>query len=36
MWKFLFLIAFAALAHANVVGFDFGSQFFKITLVKPG
>lgn len=21
---------------ANVIGFDFGSSFFKITLVKPG
>jgi hypoxia up-regulated 1 len=21
---------------ANVIGFDFGSTFFKITLVKPG
>lgn len=23
-------------AEANVIGFDFGSTFFKITLVKPG
>jgi len=22
--------------NANVIGFDFGSTFFKITLVKPG
>jgi len=25
-----------ALSNANVLGFDFGSTFFKITLVKPG
>jgi len=25
-----------ALAHAHVLGFDFGNTFFKITLVKPG
>jgi len=24
------------LSQCNVIGFDFGSQFFKITLVKPG
>ena len=23
-------------AHANVIGFDLGSSFFKISLVKPG
>jgi hypoxia up-regulated 1 len=23
-------------SQCNVIGFDFGSQFFKITLVKPG
>ena len=23
-------------SHCNVIGFDFGSSFFKITLVKPG
>ena len=23
-------------ASANVIGFDFGTTFFKITLVKPG
>ena len=23
-------------ASANVIGFDFGSTFFKITLVQPG
>jgi hypothetical protein len=22
--------------NGNVIGFDFGSTFFKITLVKPG
>ena len=26
----------ATTAHANVIGFDFGSSFFKITLVQPG
>jgi len=24
------------LSEANVIGFDFGTTFFKITLVKPG
>ena len=24
------------LVEANVIGFDLGSSFFKITLVKPG
>jgi hypothetical protein len=24
------------LSQCNVIGFDFGSSFFKITLVKPG
>lgn len=23
-------------ANANVIGFDFGSAFFKVTLVQPG
>jgi len=23
-------------ASANVIGFDFGSSFFKVTLVQPG
>lgn len=23
-------------SYANLIGFDFGSNFFKITLVKPG
>ena len=30
------LLALATTAHANVIGFDFGSTFFKITLVQPG
>jgi hypoxia up-regulated 1 len=32
----LCLSAIFAIAQANVIGFDFGSTFFKITLVKPG
>ena len=27
---------FSSQASANVIGFDFGSTFFKITLVQPG
>lgn len=23
-------------ASANIIGFDFGSTFFKVTLVQPG
>ena len=30
------LSVLAATTAANVIGFDFGSTFFKITLVKPG
>lgn len=30
------LALFANLSLCNVIGFDFGSTFFKITLVKPG
>ena len=40
MQKTLILLAAAAsliaATNANVLGFDFGSTFFKITLVKPG
>ena len=25
-----------SMVGGNVIGFDFGSSFFKITLVKPG
>ena len=33
----LFTLAVLMLSvQANVIGFDFGSSFFKITLVKPG
>ena len=27
---------FLSIVHCNLIGFDFGSSFFKITLVKPG
>ena len=30
---FTFILTFT---NANVIGFDFGTTFFKITLVKPG
>jgi hypothetical protein len=39
MGKLAAIIAFLTLfvaVNANVIGFDFGSTFFKITLVKPG
>jgi hypothetical protein len=39
MGKSTALIALLSLimaVNANVIGFDFGSTFFKITLVKPG
>ena len=41
MQKRLTLIAlvaalFTVAVNANVIGFDFGGTFFKITLVKPG
>ena len=40
MRKTLILLAAATslitAANANVLGFDFGNTFFKITLVKPG
>jgi len=40
MQKTLILLALATsiitAVNANVLGFDFGSTFFKITLVKPG
>ena len=36
----LFLVSLVLLCSSqvscNVIGFDFGSSFFKITLVKPG
>lgn len=32
----LLLGMFALQVSANVVGFDFGSTFFKVTLVQPG
>jgi molecular chaperone DnaK (HSP70) len=38
--KTLILLAMTLMINsqvsANVIGFDFGSTFFKITLVKPG
>ena len=33
---FLVLGLLATVSQAIVIGFDFGSTFFKITLVKPG
>ena len=30
------LLSLIVAVNANVIGFDFGSTFFKITLVKPG
>jgi len=30
------LLTICMAVNANVIGFDFGSTFFKITLVKPG
>jgi len=36
MIKQLLCLLGLSLVHANVIGFDFGSTFFKITLVKPG
>jgi hypoxia up-regulated 1 len=37
MLAFLALLGsiLASQARANVIGFDFGSNFFKIVLVKP-
>ena len=32
----VFMLLFVLPAATNVIGFDFGSTFFKITLVKPG
>ena len=32
----LLLGMFALQVTANVIGFDFGSTFFKVTLVQPG
>ena len=32
----VFCTLFAGQVSANVIGFDFGSNFFKIVLVKPG
>jgi hypoxia up-regulated 1 len=34
--KTLFLLALATLSTANLIGFDLGSTFFKITIVQPG
>jgi molecular chaperone DnaK (HSP70) len=36
MLSLLFLSLLFNLSKANVIGFDLGSSFFKITLVKPG
>jgi len=33
---FVLVLQLSTLVSANVIGFDFGSYFFKITLVKPG
>jgi molecular chaperone DnaK (HSP70) len=30
------LLLLATITSANLIGFDLGSTFFKITLVKPG
>lgn len=30
------LACLSVVASANIIGFDLGSNFFKITLVKPG
>jgi hypothetical protein len=39
-WKLLMLVGMTLMmsmqTSANVIGFDFGAQFMKITLVKPG
>jgi hexokinase len=32
----LLMACMSTTASANVMGFDFGSTFFKITLVQPG
>lgn len=32
----LLLGLFTLQVSANVIGFDFGSTFFKVTLVQPG
>ena len=32
----IILGSLASQADANVIGFDFGSTFFKVTLVQPG
>ena len=32
----LIIASMSMQASANVIGFDFGSTFFKITLVQPG
>ena len=33
---FIFAISNIPGAKANIIGFDFGSTFFKVTLVQPG
>ena len=32
----IFAISNIPAVNANIVGFDFGSSFFKVTLVQPG
>ena len=32
----LVLTSMPLIANANIIGFDFGSSFFKVTLVQPG
>lgn len=34
--KNFIIAAFVAVTSANLIGFDLGSTFFKITIVKPG
>jgi len=34
--KIITLMTLCVAVNATVIGFDFGSTFFKITLVKPG
>jgi uncharacterized membrane protein len=34
--SFLMIMLTALQVNSHVIGFDFGTTFFKITLVKPG
>jgi molecular chaperone DnaK (HSP70) len=34
--KNFIIAAFVACTSANLIGFDLGNTFFKITIVKPG